>query len=90
MRFFADVSGLTWRTFRRRQEGHISHPSFTISLPHCCSIRNYFSLFSYEIKENILTPKTEKNRKARRRKVHSTRDTLAGIPHFISLLLLSK
>lgn len=44
--------------------GQITHPSFTLSLPQRMFDCNLFASFFEEMKENILTPETEKNRKA--------------------------
>ncbi len=44
--------------------GQMTHPSFTLSLPQRMFDCNLFAPFFQEMKENILTPETEKNRKA--------------------------
>ena len=61
----ACVSGSTRSRRRLRlQTGQVTHPSFTISLPHCGAVCNLSMEVLLIITENILTPKTEKNRKA--------------------------
>lgn len=62
---FAIVSGPTRiRRWLRLQIGHVTHPSLTVSLPYCGTFCNIVNPFYCKMEENILTPKTEKNRKA--------------------------
>ena len=63
-RFRVVVSGRSFRIFPLPHTGQITHPSFTLSLPQRMFDCNLFASFFEEMKENILTPETEKNRKA--------------------------
>jgi len=60
-RFRTDVFGRIFSSLPLPHLGQIAHPSLTSILPQDCNKSNSFSC---KMKENILTPKTEKNRKA--------------------------
>ena len=63
-RFRTAVSGRSFSSFPFRQTGQITHPSLMFSLPQHTFDCNVFRPFLLNFKENILTPETEKNRKA--------------------------
>ena len=60
-RFRTDVSGRIFNSFPLPHIGQIAHPSLTSILP---QFSNKSNSFYEEMKEDIHTPETEKNRKA--------------------------
>ena len=59
-RFRTVVSGLILSSLPFRHAGQIAHPFCTVILPR---IKNFFHSLCAYFSENILNPKTEKNRK---------------------------